>query len=101
MDQWENYLMLNEQLKHIPPMILLLWNYTGIKNQDFKIHLQELINYHKPALVALTKMKAGGEEAYAIMSSLVTPTQPKLMLTTTQEAFTFSEMIKLMFRQWH
>lgn len=101
MDQWENYLMLDEQPKQIPPMSLLLWNCTGIKNQEFKIHLQELINYHKPARVVLTKTKAGGEEAYTIMSSLVTPTQPKLMLTAMQEAFTFSGMIKLMFRQWH
>lgn len=52
-----------------PPMILLLWNYRGIHNRNFKIHLRDLITYHKPAIIVLTETKAGGKEANRIMES--------------------------------
>lgn len=52
-----------------PPMILLLWNCRGIHNRNFKIHLRDLIAYHKPAIIVPIETKAGGKEADRIMES--------------------------------
>lgn len=52
--QWDNSLHLNEQPSTTPPMIFLLWNCWGIKNQGFKMHFKELLTYHKPAIAILT-----------------------------------------------
>lgn len=50
-------------------MILLLWNSRRIRNQGLKIHLRELINYHKPVVIVLTVTKAVGLEADTILST--------------------------------
>lgn len=52
-----------------PPMILLLWNCRGIHNRNFKIHLRDIIAYHKPAIIVPIETKAGRKEADRIMES--------------------------------
>lgn len=59
-------------------MIFLLWNCRGIKNQGFKIHFRELLNYHKLAVVVLTETKAGWDEADEIMSHFNYPHTTKV-----------------------
>lgn len=45
-NQWVPFLSFND-LNSPPPMIFILWNCRGIKNQIFAMHFKELLNYHK------------------------------------------------------
>lgn len=71
-NQWVPFLSFND-LNSPPPMIFVLWNGRGIKNQTFAMHFKELLNYHKPALVVLTKTKCGGDEADEIVAKFQYP----------------------------
>lgn len=58
---------LEENLQQTPPMLLLLRNCMGAHSPNFHSHLNELINYHKPAIIILTETKVNGLEADTIM----------------------------------
>lgn len=52
-------------------MLIILWNFSGANTRGFHAHMNELLNYHKPSLVTLTKTKLSGREADDHMQSFI------------------------------